>query len=255
MVAVAPADPAAAGPLPPAAGRQGTVGPARRVLGVDACPAGWVGIVTAPGVLEAHVAPDIGALVSRVSADGLLHAVAIDIPLGLPDRTERRADRLARERLGPRRSSVFMTPPRAVLEENDHAAAVVLARALTGKGVSRQAHGLRTRVLEVDAFRRRTDLTVIETHPEVSFAEMAGAPLRSAKKTWAGSEERRALLAAREIAPVGDLGTAGARVGVDDVLDAAAAAWTAGRYADDAARPLPDPPEIHSDGIPAAIWV
>jgi predicted RNase H-like nuclease len=44
-------------------------------------------------------------------------------------------------------------------------------------------------------------------------------------------------------------------VAVDDVLDAAAVAWTARRYVDGAARSLPDPPEAFADGWPAAIWV
>jgi predicted RNase H-like nuclease len=41
---------------------------------------------------------------------------------------------------------------------------------------------------------------------------------------------------------------------VDDVLDACAVAWSAARHASGFARPLPDPPEVFSDGIPAAIW-
>jgi predicted RNase H-like nuclease len=41
---------------------------------------------------------------------------------------------------------------------------------------------------------------------------------------------------------------------VDDVLDAAAAAWTALRVSQGAARCLPDPPETFSDGLPCAIW-
>jgi predicted RNase H-like nuclease len=43
-------------------------------------------------------------------------------------------------------------------------------------------------------------------------------------------------------------------VGVDDVLDAAAVAWTAVRVARGVARHLPDPPERFSDGIDCAIW-
>ena len=43
--------------------------------------------------------------------------------------------------------------------------------------------------------------------------------------------------------------------GVDDVLDAAVVARTAQRVASGEARPLPDPPETFSDGIPCAIWV
>nr|WP_246594095.1 DUF429 domain-containing protein [Streptomyces auratus] len=50
-----------------------------------------------------------------------------------------------------------------------------------------------------------------------------------------------------------DLGDAG-RTPPDDVLDAAAAAWTADRIARGRARPLPNPPERTAGGCPVAIW-
>jgi predicted RNase H-like nuclease len=43
-------------------------------------------------------------------------------------------------------------------------------------------------------------------------------------------------------------------LGVDG-LDACAVAWTAARYAAGTAYSLPDPPEVFSDNLPAAIWV
>jgi predicted RNase H-like nuclease len=45
----------------------------------------------------------------------------------------------------------------------------------------------------------------------------------------------------------------GAGVRVDDVLDAVAA-WTGRRILAGEAASLPDPPEVFSDGWPAAIW-
>ena len=81
---------------------------------------------------------------------------------------------------------------------------------------------------------------------------MAGAPLRSRKNTWAGAAQRRTLLAQAGIALDGDLGLAAEQAGVHDVLDAAAAAWTARRVSQGSARCLPPSPEIFSDGIPAA---
>jgi predicted RNase H-like nuclease len=41
---------------------------------------------------------------------------------------------------------------------------------------------------------------------------------------------------------------------VDDVLDAAAGAWTAQRVAGGSAQRRPDPPEILGDGSACAIW-
>jgi len=94
----------------------------------------------------------------------------------------------------------------------------------------------------------------VEVHPEASFAQPAGAPLKVRKSTWAGTVRRRQLLARADIALPEDLGPAGEKAAVDDVLDAAAAAWTALRIIRDQARPHPDPPELFSDGLASAIW-
>jgi predicted RNase H-like nuclease len=55
------------------------------------------------------------------------------------------------------------------------------------------------------------------------------------------------------VVPV-DLGPAGRVAGVDDVLDAAVAAWSAQRIARGEARCLPDPPERDAEGRSVAIW-
>jgi predicted RNase H-like nuclease len=62
------------------------------------------------------------------------------------------------------------------------------------------------------------------------------------------------LLAETGIVLPGDLGPAGEEAAVDDVLDAAAAAWTALRVFRGEAQPCPDPPELFSDGLASAIW-
>jgi predicted RNase H-like nuclease len=219
-----------------------------RVLGVDGCKAGWVGIVLSDREPEAYVAASISALVGQATRGGTVQVVAIDIPIGLPDAGRRTADVLAKAAIGSLRSSVFMTPVRAALEEPDHATAVAVNRRLAGEGVSIQAFALRPKLVEVEQYVRATTLRVIEVHPEVSFAQMHGRPLPSRKVTWAGAEARRRLLAGHGIRLSGDLGVAGLNAGVDDVLDAGAAAWTARRYAAGQAISLPDPPEVFSDG-------
>jgi len=52
----------------------------------------------------------------------------------------------------------------------------------------------------------------------------------------------------------GYFGEAGDKAAVDDVLDAAVAAWSARRYAEGTATALPAPPEVFDDGPAAAIW-
>ncbi|MDD9206928.1 DUF429 domain-containing protein [Georgenia sp. 10Sc9-8] len=225
-----------------------------RVLGVDACKAGWVGIAVSDGPPQAYVAASIASLIDQARRLGPLDAVAVDIPIGLPDTGRRTADVSARAAIGGLGSSVFMTPVRPALEAPDHPTAVLVNRRLAGEGISVQAYGLRRRVFEVEQYVRDEPQLVIEVHPEVCFAHMQGRPMTSRKSTWAGVVNRHRLLSENGIDLAGELGLAGVNVGVDDVLDAGAAAWTARRYAAGRAMSLPDPPEIFSDGWRTAIW-
>jgi predicted RNase H-like nuclease len=225
-----------------------------RVLGVDACKAGWVGIAPADGVVRAFVHAEISGVVGLAAALGPLAAIAIDIPIGLADDKPRQADLLARAAAGARWASVFSTPVRRALATDDYQRALAISRELTGGGISRQAFNLREKILQVDSWYPQRPCPVVEAHPELSFRAMAGTELSDSKSTWAGAVTRRRLLAEAGIEVRGDLSLTGLRVGVDDVLDAAAVAWTAGRMARGAARHAPDPPERFSDGIECAIW-
>lgn len=225
------------------------------VLGADACPDGWTGVVLSGCRARAVVHADIGGLVAMAAAGGPLCAIAIDIPIGLADSGPRQADLLARKAAGPRYASVFLTPVRAALLADTYADALATSRELTGQGISSQAYRLRAKILQVDRWRQGAlTCPVVEAHPELSFAAMAGAPLRDSKSTWAGVARRGELLAAQGIDLDGDLGLAGLRVGVDDVLDAAAVAWTARRVAAGSARRLPADTERFSDGVDCAVW-
>jgi predicted RNase H-like nuclease len=225
---------------------------AMTVVGIDACPGGWVGIVLDDA---AHPTGVFGRTVARLlRAAPPVTLITIDIPIGLPDTGSRAADHAARIAVGPRWQSVFLTPIRAALEAPTYAEANHLARQQSGAGISRQAYGLRTKILEVDAWLTHAPTPVFEVHPEVCFATMASAPVATTKKSWAGLERRRQLLRLAGIELASDLGEAGRRANADDVLDAAAAAWTAQRLVAGTARPLPDPPELSPDGRAVAIW-
>jgi predicted RNase H-like nuclease len=225
-----------------------------RVLGVDACRAGWVGIAWSGQEVRAYVHAEISALAALAAADGPVEVVGIDIPIGLADSTIRQADLLARKAAGARWASVFVTPVRGALGLEDYQQASTLNRRLTGSGISRQAFNLREKILQVDCWLPRAPCTVVEVHPELTFGELAGAPLTDSKSTWAGAVRRRQLLAGAGIGLSGALGLSGRNAGVDDVLDAAAVAWTASRVARAQARCMPDPPERFSDDVPCAIW-
>jgi predicted RNase H-like nuclease len=205
------------------------------VAGVDGCRSGWV-VATTPAVGPApitsiEVVDHIAEVLDRVRR-GELVAVGLDMPIGLPDAGPRASDALLRARLGPRRASVFATPPRPLLGCVDHAEAVALGRALDGRGISIQAYNLLPKIAQVDAaIDPALTEAVVEAHPESAFAELAGAPLASTKRSADGRAARLALLArpfprSRAALTARLPGTA-----ADDVLDAAAAAWTARRWA------------------------
>ena len=144
----------------------------------------------------------------------------------------------------------------------DFPAALAANRRLAGEGISRQAFALRSKILDVNGWLRGPGPPppgpppprVVEAHPELSFAELAGAPLAARKSTWAGAELRRTLLAQAGITLAGDLGWPESRRGSMTCSTPAAAAWTAQRVSQGTARCLPDPAETFSDGLPTAIW-
>lgn len=73
------------------------------------------------------------------------------------------------------------------------------------------------------------------------------------KRTWNGLAQRRACLDRAEITLPDHL-ERGGMAGADDVLDAAAAAWSAWRIATGRASTLPDPPQVGDSIAPIAIW-
>jgi predicted RNase H-like nuclease len=225
------------------------------VLGVDGCSKGWAGILLPDdgqvvGLFATSIA-DLSAAAHRLTT---VDVVAVDMPIGMPDHTLRVADAQARRFVGARGSSVFSTPTRSAVQTDSHAQASAINLQLTGKGISQQAYALRQRLLEVDRWVTWADVRVIEVHPEVSFAAMAGRPLEFAKSTWSGMALRRGLLATQGVSIPDDVGDLGRHAGVADVLDAAAAAWSARRASEGQAVSMPDPPEVFSDGWPSAIW-
>ncbi len=219
-------------------------------VGVDGTRGRWVAIAVdgRGGFFGATVCD---SLQDVLAAHGQADAFGIDVPLGMPESGPRAADAAARLALGPRRATIFMTPPRAVLEAPTYAEARVRATELTGKSISAQSFALRHNVLEADELRG--DPRVFEVHPELAFRAMAGRVLLTGKRSWNGASERRDLLAEAGLELPSALGSAGA-VPVDDVLDAAAAAWSARRIARGEAGRVPDAPGLDEHGRPVAIW-
>lgn len=234
-----------------------TAGP---VLGVDGCRGGWVGIVlTADDEAHGVLGATIGTLVAVAGeVAGPPVAVGVDMPLHLSATGWRPCDAAVRAHLGAKRSSVFPVPPGPALAVDDYAAACAASRELTGKAFSRQLWMLRPKVLELGAWWSASGgpAHVREVHPETSFSLMVGHPILARKVTPEGHAARRAALAAHGIV-VDDRDLTGRSVRPDDVLDAAAVAWTARRIAAGTARCFPDPPvELDGEGPTRvqAVW-
>ncbi len=221
-----------------------------RVVGVDGIPSGWVSVELVDGAFSGARA--FATLGDLLEANPEASVVAVDIPVGLPETGPREADVAARFFLKPRQASVFLVPPRAVLEAPSYDDALQRCAQLGRPGISQQAYALRQKILEVDALARPGD-RIHEIHPEVSFQAMKGGPLTHGKKSWNGFAERRRLLNVAGIElPYDPLDLADASV--DDVLDAAAAAWSARRIAAGDARTLPEHEVVDERGRRVAIW-
>ncbi|GAA2319043.1 DUF429 domain-containing protein [Streptomyces violaceusniger] len=233
---------------PPAPGRAESP-----VVGVDACRTGWVAVTLDEEgrFAGADTAGALSELLGRVPDAAV---VAVDMPLGLLAGGWREADLMATAMVAPHGSRVFPVPPREVWEADGYDEAKLVCQRLTGRMPSRQSWGLAAKLREANACRDGGDHRLYEVHPEVSFAALGeGRPVPWSKKSWSGQAVRRRLLGDQGIVLPDDLGPAG-RVPPDDVLDAAAAAWSARRIALRAARRLPDPPQTTEAGLPVAIW-
>ncbi len=220
------------------------------VLGVDGCPGGWVGALVVDGELASWHTGTFAALL-EVPSD----VVAVDIPIGLPPGAARRAADLAAKReLGAARSSVFLTPPRVVLEATTQAEATLLSRAAGSVGVSIQTFHILGKVAEVDdllqADRALAD-RVVEVHPEVSLRRLGGRLLPPKRKV-AGRDARLAVL--RQWLPGLALPVPRpGRAAPDDCLDAVAAAWSGTRWLSGEAEVLGG--DLDATGLPMRIVV
>jgi predicted RNase H-like nuclease len=207
----------------------------RTVCGLDGCRSGWVvvSLVLCEGRAApvVQVVPDLREVVEGIET-GWVAAAAIDIPIGLPAREPRQADLEARRRLGPRASSVFPAPVRASLGAETYEQACARSREVCGKAISRQLFNILPKIRQVDALQSpRMQDQLFEMHPEVSFAELAGPPMRFHKSTAGGRAER--LRALQTVFPTIEELSRHKMPGAqpDDVLDAFVGAWTARRYA------------------------
>lgn len=212
--------------------------------------------------MRLRVVPRFADVVSAVENPAI---IAIDMPIGLPERAGlggREAERLIRPLLGERQSSVFSVPSRAAIYATDYVAAcgVALTTSDPPRKVSKQTFNLAPKIREVDAVLR-SDASlaeqVFEVHPELAFWRLngeraLGEPKRVKSRPYpAGLALRREMLLsagldAKAAAPAG--------ASDDDLLDALACAAVARRLHAEKAQPFPDPPQVDAFGLNMAIW-
>lgn len=194
-------------------------------MGVDGCRGGWLAAVTDDAGTRWHWTADVAELLAE-PAD----AIAIDIPIGLPDAGTRACDVEARRRLGARRSSVFAAPIRPVLGCPTYADARALLASLGGASMSAQAFGLVRAVREVDEHVSPAEAgRVVEAHPELAFQLLSGLGL-AAKKTDEGRAQRVAALSTVWPDAAALVASAPRPAAPDDALDALVCAWVARRW-------------------------
>lgn len=229
------------------------------VGGVDGCPAGWLLARTtvASPVVTTLV---FGSFVELLDMHPDLVVLAVDMPIGLPAAGPRPTDRAARALLGPRSSSVFPAPVRAALHAVSYQEASDRSFAAHGKRLSKQTFAILPKIREVDhalRTRLRDAERVLEIHPEVSFCVLNDdRPMEHPKRTGPGFRERLKLIEALfpgafELARRTHARSVAAD---DDILDALAALWTAGRILHGRARAIPvGAVERDGVGLPMAI--
>lgn len=225
--------------------RRGAPLPYRPLAGVEPCRGGW--FVVSGKLQGVSLFPEPPQIVETIT-DVLdsrppYEIIALHAPIGLPgERTPggRACDRQARKLLGTRRGSAISAPP----TRSDVYDA-------SGEGLSAVVRAQLARIREVQrdvaSYHQRS---VFEVHPELGFYQLnEDTPLRYAKRTHLGVEERLNLLQARMPGLERVLDNIPEGIRLPTVLDACVDLWTARRIAARAVARLPEVPEWNEDGL------
>lgn len=234
------------------------------LVGVDGCKGGWFAARrdARSGEISTRMCASFAELLAWAPAPAI---IAVDIPIGLSSQARRSCEREARALLAwPRSSSVFSTPLRQTLAAADYADANARHRAVMGHGISQQAFHILPKIAEVDELLRTSAAQagrVFEVHPELVFMQLqrdAGGPaggVATPKRLAEGRAIRCALLAPFLGEALRTALSAPRRKELqpDDIVDAFAALWSAGRIHAGLAVRLPAHDEYDAHGLQMAI--
>ena len=222
-------------------------------IGVDGCRGGWIAAVLDYGQMRLERYDDLSSIIEKHPT---FDAFLIDMAIGLRNRTEQiRPDDEARKELGPRASSVFPIPSRdAVYADGEEAQKQANIRTL-GKSLAKQSIAIIPRIRELDTFLNdHPDYKnkILESHPEVDFARLNGAVLKSKKKEEPGPSQRISVLSEyldkRDLYGMYDKAKE-LKCNQDDLIDAVCLAVTGALYAHGEYETFPAEPESDERGL------
>ena len=210
-----------------------------KYIGVDGCKGGWfsVGLDQNGNFCESRVCEKFGQLLEHYKDAEL---VLVDMPIGLPECGKgRECDSEARKKIYPLSSSVFPAPTRVMAKKIKDG-----LKFEGGLKISSQTFSIGCQTAEVDEIMaNRTPSRkprVREIHPELCFWAMSGGKPLKSKKTLGGKAGRLSILqavdcratkifekACSRVCNSDDKDVGKIDVGLDDILDALAAAVTA----------------------------
>ena len=235
------------------------------VAGVDGCKAGWFVVFANAKTKKITDFKCVKKLADLFHYSPQLNIIAVDVPIGLLSAAKpggRDCDILARKMLGfPRSSSVFSPPVRNALNHPKNYSDANYANrnsSIDEIGISKQCFGIFPKIIEVDTLINPNLQNIIkEVHPEVCFWKMGGETTRLlSKRTSKGRDERLNLLSGIGFDGISDVFSDYPRseVQLDDIIDAAAACWTATRiYKGNAVR-FPAKPKRDISGLFMENW-
>jgi predicted RNase H-like nuclease len=218
------------------------------VAGVKPCATGW--LVASAKLHGTTFAPEeprvVETFIDVLDQRPAFATIALNAPIGYLEAFQsggRACDREARALIGSRRGAAIQSAPiRSQVEEGANG---------TADGLNAISRKLLPRYREVGAemapYRQRT---VYEVTSELSFFQLnEDTPLRWSKRSEAGREERRALLAKKIPGGEGIFDAKLPRVPYSHMLDVAAFMWTARRIFARAGIRIPADPVWDEEGL------
>lgn len=224
----------------------------RKVVGVDGCKGGWAAAVLTDNRLEFNVYEHIAdVLAVHVDAERIL----IDMIIGLPESAEDLPpEAQLRALLRGKASSVFNRPCRQAVyaDAKDSSAA---NKAVLGKALSAQSIGIIPKIRELDEYLAAHPehlVRVYESHPELVFAKLSGAPVMEKKREYNGEYKRLSILSQfvpSVRAAVEHSGIKKQQAATDDLIDAACLAVAARLSLTQPLLSVPERPQTDARGL------